>query len=109
VSDYYDRQGNPLTDEEHLAIRVRASKSGEDVKRVALDVLPGDVRISTVWLGLDHGWGGGPPLIFETLVFGGPMDGEMDRYSTEAQAVEGHARMVEAVRAARAPGAEEGR
>jgi hypothetical protein len=98
VSDYYDRKGNPLSWDAYIALRT--ANPGDEAKRVGLDVLPGDVRISTVWLGLDHGWGGGPPLIFETMVFGGPMSGEMDRYSTEAQAVEGHARMVEAARAA---------
>lgn len=28
-----------------------------------------DYWISTVFLGLDHSWNGGPPLIFETMVF----------------------------------------
>jgi hypothetical protein len=36
--------------------------------------------VSTVFLGLDHGWDGGPPVLWETLVFGGPEDGFMDRY-----------------------------
>ena len=33
-----------------------------------------DVRVSTVWIGIDHNfWNpGNPPLIFETMVFGGP-------------------------------------
>ena len=26
-------------------------------------------RISTVFLGIDYGWGAGPPLLFETMVF----------------------------------------
>jgi hypothetical protein len=26
-------------------------------------------RVSTVFLGLDHGWGDGPPVLFETMVF----------------------------------------
>lgn len=25
--------------------------------------------VSTVFLGLDHAWGGGPPLLYETMVF----------------------------------------
>jgi hypothetical protein len=25
--------------------------------------------VSTVFLGLDHGWGNGPPVLFETMVF----------------------------------------
>lgn len=40
------------------------------------------VEVSTIFLGLDHNWGDGPPLLFETLVFGGKLDREMDRYST---------------------------
>jgi hypothetical protein len=55
-----------------------------------------DVWISTVFLGLDHSWGEGPPLIFETMVFGEhcALHGEMDRYTTWKQAEEGHAAMV---------------
>lgn len=26
-------------------------------------------RVSTVFLGVDHGWGPGPPILFETMVF----------------------------------------
>lgn len=54
----------------------------------------GNERISTVFLGLNHSFGGGPPLLFETLVFSGPLDGEMDRYSTWIEAESGHAKMV---------------
>lgn len=52
-------------------------------------------EVSTVFLGLDHSFGEGPPLLFETLVLGGPFDQEMERYSTWAEAEAGHARMVE--------------
>ena len=42
----------------------------------------GDIRISTVFLGLDHNYcETGPPLLFETMVFdkaGGPMDETME-------------------------------
>ena len=60
----------------------------------------GDVRISTVFLGLDHSFGEGPPLIFETLVFGGSLDGEMERCTTWEQAEAQHAAMCDRVRAA---------
>lgn len=44
----------------------------------------GDVKVSTVFLGLDHNYSPtGPPLIFETMVFGGKMDQEEWRYSTK--------------------------
>jgi len=57
----------------------------------------GDVKISTVFLGLNHNWGSGPPLLFETMVFGGELDGEQERYSTWDEAEKGHKRMVERV------------
>lgn len=48
--------------------------------------------VSTVFLGLDHQWHpGGPPLIFETMIFGGPHDGYQERYSTWEEAEAGHA------------------
>lgn len=52
--------------------------------------------VSTVWLGLDHGWGAGPPLIFETMVFGkvSMLDLDMERYSYESEAIMGHHRLV---------------
>ena len=30
-----------------------------------------DVLISTVFLGIDHSFGGGTPILFETMIFGG--------------------------------------
>ena len=51
-------------------------------------------RLSTVFLGLDHAFDGGPPKIFESMFFGGPLDGEMRRYSTKDEALDGHAEML---------------
>lgn len=63
-------------------------------RRVALTKI-GKSEVSTVFLGLDHNHGGGgPPLLFETLVFGGSLDGEMERYSTWEEAVAGHQEMI---------------
>ena len=59
----------------------------------------GEVRISTVFLGLDHGWGEPKPVLFETMVFGGPLDQEQDRYYTWDEAEAGHRNMVERVKA----------
>lgn len=94
MSRYFDRKGNPITSEQWSA-----GFCDMDKKRVAFDKLP-DAEVSTVWLGLDHSYGDGPPLIFETLVFGGTLDQEMDRYSSEAEALAGHAKMVQRVRLA---------
>ena len=66
---------------------------------VARDTI-GNVRVSTVFLGIDHNFlGDGPPLIFETMVFGASaLDGEQDRYSTWDEAEAGHAAMVARVK-----------
>lgn len=54
----------------------------------------GDTLVSTVFLGLDHNHADtGPPLLFETLVMGGPNDQDMYRYRTWDKAIEGHERI----------------
>ena len=65
-------------------------------RRVGLTDLENGVRVSTVFLGLDHQWGDGPPLLFETLVFEGMNDEYMERCSTWDEAVEQHKRIVSA-------------
>lgn len=54
-----------------------------------------EIVVSTGFLGLDHRFAGddGPPLLFETIVFGGKLDGGMERYPTWADAEAGHAAM----------------
>jgi hypothetical protein len=50
-----------------------------------------DVKVSTVFLGLDHNFSShGPPLLWETMVFGGPHDGLTQRYASLATAQAGH-------------------
>jgi len=56
-----------------------------------------DVTVSTVFLGLDHSFGDGAPLWFETLVFGGVCDGEMNRCTTYEEAEKMHKDMCEIV------------
>lgn len=46
---------------------------------------------TTVFLGVNHRFqGSGPPLIYETIVQGGLLDGEVVRYASEVEALEGH-------------------
>ncbi len=59
-------------------------------RRVASTDYDNDVNVSTVFLGLDHSYGGGPPLIFETMIFGGDHDSYQDRCSTWEEAEEMH-------------------
>jgi len=70
----------------------------ETAKRtVAHDEING-VRISTVFLGMDHRYGPGPPLIFETMIFGGEHDEYCDRYSTWKGAEAGHKKAIAMVK-----------
>jgi len=64
-------------------------------RQICRDELPGNVRVSTVFLGVDHNYGEtGPPLIFETMIFGGEHDDYQERYATEVEARVGHARAL---------------
>lgn len=66
-------------------------------RRVAKDQI-GDVQISTVFLGLNHQWCDGPPLIFETMIFGGMYDQHQTRASTWDEAEKQHADAVALVK-----------
>jgi hypothetical protein len=99
VPSYYNRAGESIT----LAEWATAFEDFE-AKRVAKTTV-GDAEVSTVWLGLDHQFGDGPPLIFETMIFGGEHDQDGWRYSTEDEAAAGHARVVQALQEGREPDA----
>jgi len=61
-------------------------------RTVAVDQVSETVRVSTVFLALDHNYGGeGAPVLWETMIFGGPHDGAMWRYASRASALAGHA------------------
>lgn len=96
---WYDRQGQPLPEGQP----VERLLSNPSYKIVEQTTLANGWWVSTVWLGLDHQHGNGPPLIFETMVFTHGRDNDdhdrrlgdevyAERYSTEAEARAGHAR-----------------
>ena len=96
--NYYDRNGTPMTLWEWAA-----KLEGDESYRIVRQTTVGPYWISTVWLGLNHRVMPGPPLIFETMVFGSGDDDDMsdldgERYSTEKEARSGHARFVRAAR-----------
>lgn len=97
---YYNRQGKKITQDEWL--RLRQEFSYIVVKKTPV----GPYEVSTVWLGIDHGFYRGRMLIFETMIFvrePGP-DGMRDsldyqaRYTTEQEAEAGHGYAVERVK-----------
>ncbi len=57
-------------------------------------------RVSTVFLGLDYGFHTGLPILWETMVFGGRLNGEQTRCGgSREQAQAMHAAMVARVKA----------
>lgn len=96
--DYYilDEHGDPIP-VDNLTWAKWYEKAN---RRAALDQV-GQAEVSTVFLGLDHSFGDGPPILFETLVFAPREDGEyvgvessMRRYATKEEALEGHREVV---------------
>jgi hypothetical protein len=53
------------------------------------------VRVCTAFLGVDVNFGDGEPILFETVIFGGPFDWSLYRYCTWEEAEHGHAAIVE--------------
>lgn len=50
--------------------------------------------VSTVFLGIDHNFGDGAPLLFETMIFGGKHNEYQRRYATWTEAEAGHKHAV---------------
>lgn len=93
---YYDIDGKELSLNEYMEY---ASKMPPAARRIGGTPLWWGGWVSTVYLGLNHNlvFGGGKPLIFETMVFkpwGRYKSLEMDRYSTKEEAKIGHEEMV---------------
>lgn len=68
----------------------------------------GGVEVSTVFLGVDHNFCFSDltnyrPILFESMIFGGPLDMFQWRYSTLGEAKQGHSELVAAVREGRQP------
>ena len=59
-------------------------------RHVAKTTVNDEVNVSTVFIGLDYSFGSGPPLLFETMIFGGEHDQYQERFETWEQAEDGH-------------------
>jgi len=92
-----------ILDENHNAVPAdlmtwARSLENSEARRVAQTYI-GIAMVSTVFLGLDHSFWEGPPLLFETMVFGGACDGDMERCTTWSEAEAQHSAMCDRVRA----------
>jgi hypothetical protein len=88
---YYDRRGNPISFEQWADL-----SQDPHYKHVMSTTLRDGTSVSTIWLGLDHGWGYGDREIFETMVFPASGWGEhlCHRYPTEEMARADHDQVV---------------
>jgi hypothetical protein len=92
---YYDPDGRPISPAESVGLL-----SDLAVRRVALTFVPQPdgthAEVSTVYHPFDYGFiPGGPPVLWESMVFGADRGGrDMRRYSSRAAAEIGHAEMV---------------
>ena len=96
-----------MLDAEHHVVRCRDViawgrwMEDFDNRRVAYTDINVAISVSTVFLGINHRFGGrGPPLLFETMVFTNGDGGDMWRYSSWDDAAAGHEAAVRRLRAA---------
>ena len=85
-----DKQGNPKKCNDLFMWERQAHTLKWRIARTQHDAF----MVSTVFLGIDHGWGDGPPILFETMCFGGPLDQDQNRATTKEQAQVMHDDMV---------------
>lgn len=90
---YRDKEGRPISLLEW--IELFADKSYQIIQQ---DRIGKEIEVSTVWLGIDHGFGMTKPIIFETMIFGGKHNQYQRRYSTIQDALKGHEAAVRLVR-----------
>lgn len=93
-----------ILDDEHNVITTNSieewGKFFQDPRRIVAQEMVKDCRVSTVFLGIDHNFfGEGPPLIFETMIFGLNEEYEYQtRCCTWAEAIKMHLKAVEYVK-----------
>lgn len=92
-----NHQAIPVTFTEY--IKWQTKRGTTEPVRVGFTTIKPGVEVSTVFLGLNHAYDpDGPPMIFETMVFGGVCKDIQVRYSTWDEAKAGHAEIVMKVR-----------
>lgn len=92
-----DKQGNPI-----LATLGEWGVWFEnfDRRRIAKTEIEKDgenITVSTVFLGIDHSFGGTVPLVFESLIQGGELDDLMVRYHFYGEALQNHYHQVQCI------------
>jgi len=93
-----DDKGEPHKEKNLMKWAKWYENSGQ--ARIVAKTCVGNAEVSTVFLSLDHSFGNGPPMLYETMIFNSE-DNEfgsyLERYSTRAEAEAGHTRIVNMV------------
>lgn len=114
LTDHYNSKwiGTYILDENHQPVKADTltwARWHEDWdNRSVKQTYTEHYHISTVCLGIDHGWGKGRPVLFETMVFGknvvsiktrqgSGIEHDQERYCTWEEAEKGHDQMVRRV------------
>ena len=70
-------------------------------RRVGYTEITSECQVSTVFIGMDQRlFGEGPPVLFETMIFGGPLADSQWRYASHDDAMTGHRMAVAKAREA---------
>ena len=93
-----DKNNNILTFNSHEEY-LNWHKENQDITRtIKKTTFENEILISTVFLSMNHNYDGGPPILFETMIFDddeiGDRDGEQYRYTTYDEALNDHNRIV---------------
>lgn len=103
--DGHEVVGMPSNTSEEIVAWAQAMEATD--RKVAVTNLIDGSRVSTVFLGLNHSWGAGPPMLFETALFSSEthyckfLHREVQecevvaRYATWGEAEAGHMEWVE--------------
>jgi hypothetical protein len=92
-----DKEGNPVAEPDIIKW---GTWLGTTDRHLALDIWTAEnVKVSTVFLGLDCNWREeGEPILWETMIFGGKYNEYGERYSSKEDALEGHKRALAMVK-----------
>ena len=90
MTDFYDLAGQPMAFEEWMWAMEDPTR--RQVNRTLTGHASRRKVVSTIWLGLNHNYGEGAPLIFETMMFNRHSNRPLlcRRYATHEEAIAGH-------------------
>lgn len=96
-----DEAGDPVPCEDMVRWAIWFAQSHE-ARVVGKTDLPSGTTVSTVFLGIDHSLRD-PPVLWETMMFGGDYDLACDRYRSRQDALVGHEMWVLAAKGEMTP------